>query len=322
MRLLGVLGASEALGDHLVRHPAHWRELTDPPWARPGRRRTPSAAGCSRAVGADPAGPDPDRRHARRGGARRPARGVPPRAAAPGRARPRPPPRRRRRGRRARRPRGRHPRRRPGRGPAAGRCAGGDGPAGGGRDGQVRRPRAQLRLRRGRHLRGRAAACRRHGRDRRPARRDAAGLPPGADLRRAHRRGHDLGGRRRAAARGEGGPARADAGEPSRLLRALGEDVGVPGAAEGPPGRRRPRPRRGVRRRWSRPWCGALPERDGFVGDVQAMRRRVLDHIPAREAERQLKLGSGRAARRGVRRAAAPARARPRRREPAAERPP
>ncbi|MGO4257438.1 bifunctional [glutamine synthetase] adenylyltransferase/[glutamine synthetase]-adenylyl-L-tyrosine phosphorylase [Marmoricola sp. RAF53] len=34
-------------------------------------------------------------------------------------------------------------------------------------------------------------------------------------------------------------------------------------------------------------------ERDGFVEDVQAMRRRVLDHIPAAEAKRQLKLGSG-----------------------------
>ena len=33
--------------------------------------------------------------------------------------------------------------------------------------------------------------------------------------------------------------------------------------------------------------------RDGFVGDVQSMRRRVLQHLPAQEAERQLKLGSG-----------------------------
>lgn len=32
---------------------------------------------------------------------------------------------------------------------------------------------------------------------------------------------------------------------------------------------------------------------DGFVADVQAMRRRVVDHIPAHEAERQIKLGSG-----------------------------
>ena len=30
MRLLSVLGASEALADHLCRHPEHWRELTDP----------------------------------------------------------------------------------------------------------------------------------------------------------------------------------------------------------------------------------------------------------------------------------------------------
>ena len=34
-------------------------------------------------------------------------------------------------------------------------------------------------------------------------------------------------------------------------------------------------------------------QRDGFVADVQAMRRRVLEHIPAKEADRQIKLGSG-----------------------------
>ena len=38
-------------------------------------------------------------------------------------------------------------------------------------------------------------------------------------------------------------------------------------------------------------WTAA--ERDGFVTDTQAMRRRVVDHIPPREADRQLKLGSG-----------------------------
>ncbi|HXH77499.1 bifunctional [glutamine synthetase] adenylyltransferase/[glutamine synthetase]-adenylyl-L-tyrosine phosphorylase [Nocardioides sp.] len=41
------------------------------------------------------------------------------------------------------------------------------------------------------------------------------------------------------------------------------------------------------------PMVWSAAERDGFVHDVQAMRRRVLDHIPAHEAERQLKLGSG-----------------------------
>ncbi|GAB3252018.1 bifunctional [glutamine synthetase] adenylyltransferase/[glutamine synthetase]-adenylyl-L-tyrosine phosphorylase [Alteromonas gracilis] len=42
-----------------------------------------------------------------------------------------------------------------------------------------------------------------------------------------------------------------------------------------------------------RPMVWSAAEREGFVEDVQAMRRRVLDHIPAHEAERQLKLGSG-----------------------------
>jgi [glutamine synthetase] adenylyltransferase / [glutamine synthetase]-adenylyl-L-tyrosine phosphorylase len=41
------------------------------------------------------------------------------------------------------------------------------------------------------------------------------------------------------------------------------------------------------------PMVWRVSERDGFVGDVQAMRRRVLDNIPAKDAQRQLKLGSG-----------------------------
>ena len=41
------------------------------------------------------------------------------------------------------------------------------------------------------------------------------------------------------------------------------------------------------------PLVWSATERDGFVDEVQAMRRRVLDHIPASQAERQLKLGSG-----------------------------
>ena len=59
MRLLCVLGASEALGDHLVRHPDHWGELAD---SRLGSTR-PAAwsvrAGLLRAVGADPHAPEP-----------------------------------------------------------------------------------------------------------------------------------------------------------------------------------------------------------------------------------------------------------------------
>lgn len=41
------------------------------------------------------------------------------------------------------------------------------------------------------------------------------------------------------------------------------------------------------------PMVWSAAERDGFVEDTQAMRRRVVEHIPAKEAERQLKLGSG-----------------------------
>ena len=80
--------------------------------------------------------------------------------------------------------------------------------------------------------------------------------------------------------------------QPRRLLRALGEHVGVPGAAQGPAHRRRPRARRGLRRRRAAARVvGRRP--DGFVEDVQAMRRRVEQNIPAKDADRQLKLGPG-----------------------------
>jgi glutamate-ammonia-ligase adenylyltransferase len=41
------------------------------------------------------------------------------------------------------------------------------------------------------------------------------------------------------------------------------------------------------------PMVWSVAERTGFVSDVQAMRRRVLENIPARDADRQLKLGVG-----------------------------
>jgi [glutamine synthetase] adenylyltransferase / [glutamine synthetase]-adenylyl-L-tyrosine phosphorylase len=59
MRLLCVLGASEALADHLCRHPEHWRELTDPTL---GSTRPAAYAVRERlleAVGADPHDPSP-----------------------------------------------------------------------------------------------------------------------------------------------------------------------------------------------------------------------------------------------------------------------
>ncbi len=42
-----------------------------------------------------------------------------------------------------------------------------------------------------------------------------------------------------------------------------------------------------------RPMVWRAAERDHFVEDVQAMRRRVEEHVPAKEATRQLKLGPG-----------------------------
>lgn len=41
------------------------------------------------------------------------------------------------------------------------------------------------------------------------------------------------------------------------------------------------------------PMVWSAADREGFVDAARAMRRRVLEHIPAREAERQLKLGAG-----------------------------
>ena len=56
MRLLAVVGPSAALGDHLLRHPEHWRELTDPTlgstrgsrWASGGAATGPTSTGTVR----------------------------------------------------------------------------------------------------------------------------------------------------------------------------------------------------------------------------------------------------------------------------------
>jgi len=59
MRLLCVLGASEALADHLCRHPEHWRELTDPTLGSTRPARFAVREGLLEAVGADPHAPEP-----------------------------------------------------------------------------------------------------------------------------------------------------------------------------------------------------------------------------------------------------------------------
>jgi glutamate-ammonia-ligase adenylyltransferase len=59
MRLLCVLGASEALADHLCRHPEHWRELTDPTLGSTRPAAFAVREGLLEAVGADPHDPSP-----------------------------------------------------------------------------------------------------------------------------------------------------------------------------------------------------------------------------------------------------------------------
>ena len=59
MRLLSVLGASEALAHHLTQHPEHWRELRDPTMGSTRPAAFAVRAGLLRAVGAEPADTDP-----------------------------------------------------------------------------------------------------------------------------------------------------------------------------------------------------------------------------------------------------------------------
>jgi [glutamine synthetase] adenylyltransferase / [glutamine synthetase]-adenylyl-L-tyrosine phosphorylase len=59
MRLLCVLGASRALGRHLLRHPDHWRDLTDPLLGSTRPTAQALRSELLTAVGADPAAVDP-----------------------------------------------------------------------------------------------------------------------------------------------------------------------------------------------------------------------------------------------------------------------
>ncbi len=130
---------------------------------------------------------------------------------------------------------------------------------------------------------------------------------------RAHRRGHDLGGRRQPPARGQLRPARALAVEPHRVLRALGDDVGVPGAAQGALRRRRRGAGAGLSRRpVADDLDGQHPRqlRDGRTRDASS-RHREHPAEPSGPSAQARRRGT---ARRGVRGAAAAARARPRRR--------
>jgi glutamate-ammonia-ligase adenylyltransferase len=59
MRLLSVLGASQALTDHLVRHPEQWRDLTDPTLGSTRPAAYAVRAALLAAVGADPVAETP-----------------------------------------------------------------------------------------------------------------------------------------------------------------------------------------------------------------------------------------------------------------------
>jgi glutamate-ammonia-ligase adenylyltransferase len=59
MRLLSVLGASAALADHLASHPEHWEVLTDPTLGSTRPAAWTFRAALMEAVGADPGAPEP-----------------------------------------------------------------------------------------------------------------------------------------------------------------------------------------------------------------------------------------------------------------------
>ena len=108
--------------------------------------------------------------------------------------------------------------------------------------------------------------------------------------------GHDLGGRREPAARGQAGRPGAHHRVARRLLRALGQDVGVPGPAQGPAGRRRPRAGARVRRLRQpvRVERGRPPHlRRGRAGDAPPRRAARARAAGRTRAEARARAGSG-----------------------------
>ncbi len=176
------------------------------------------------------------------------------------------------------------------------------------RDGQDRRGRAQLHLRCRRHLRRRARRGGRRGPG--PRGRDRSGDRPDEGVFRHDRGGLAVACRRGAAPGGQGRSAGADGRLSCRLLPSVGQDLGVPGPAQGLGVGRGPCGRDCVQVR---------PEPDGLGGRrAGALRRGRPGHAaPGREARPARRGGPAaqawarRAARRGVRRPAAPARPRP-----------
>ena len=141
----------------------------------------------------------------------------------------------------------------------------GMGKTGGGELNYVSRRRRHLRRRTRRGGRRGSRARRRH----RPGHGHDAGLLG------QHRRGHAVAGRRRAAPRGQVRTAGPDHRQPPDLLRALGEDLGVPGPAQGVGVGRRPGGREGLQGRDPAAGLGRRgprPLRRGRPGDAPARR--------------------------------------------------
>ena len=123
--------------------------------------------------------------------------------------------------------------------------------------------------------------------------RHPAGGGDDPDLLGPHRGRDDLGGRRRAAPGGQVGPAGPHAGQPPGLLPEVGQDLGVPGDAQGPAVAPATSSSGAEFVELLAPLVWTAAERENFVADTQAMRKRVVAHIPARNAGRELKLGEG-----------------------------
>ena len=319
-RLVAVLGTSAALADHLAapsrRLARCWRTTRR---SRRAPRRRRCAPGCCAAVGSRSDGLPAHSVGERDAGARRPPGRLPAPAAGPGgaRSRRRPGSRRRRRG--AGRPRGRDAGRRTGDRPGGGRPGGrrpsrlaviGMGKCGGRELNYVSDVDVVYR--------------RRAGRGGRRGGRAADGHPAGGGARcgPAPRR-----------------PPRARSGRSTRRCARRARPVRwcAPSPATSPTTERwaktwefqallKARPVAGDRE-LGRQYVDALAPmvwqaaaREGFVDDVQAMRRRVEEQLPATARRPRAQAGPGRPARRRVRRAAAAAGARPQRRDPAQRR--
>ncbi len=179
------------------------------------------------------------------------------------------------------------------------------------RHGQDRRARTELRQRRRRDLRRRRRR-RGGGRDRREPHRRHRDPPRGADDARHLRRGDRaaaVGGGCQPAAGGQAGRAGAHARLAPVVLRPLGQELGVPGAPEGPPDRRRCRARRRVRARGA---AEDLDERGaGELRGQRAAHARARDRAhPVGRCPVPAQARTGRHPRHRVHGAAAPARAR------------